>query len=143
MEEEYRKKGLQAIYHIVKNKNNAKKIEKDLYNITLKNLTPNENLKTVYFLNILQISEHNISIPTLIKEGKLNWKHDSLKNMVFEEQEQDEFIRKPFEIEEGVTKCGNCGSERVYTYSLQCRGADEGSTTFATCCKCGSKWTYS
>ena len=30
MEEEYRKKGLQAIYHIVKNKNNDKKIEKDL-----------------------------------------------------------------------------------------------------------------
>ena len=73
----------------------------------------------------------------------MNWDHDVFNELKLEEVEQDNFLIKPFEIEEGVTKCGNCGSERVYTYSLQCRGADEGSTTFATCCKCGSKWTYS
>ena len=144
MEEEYRKNGLEAIYHIIKNKNNSKKIEKDLYSISLKNLRSNENIKTVYFINILQLSQiNNISnITNLIKEEKLNWNRDSIKNMVFEEEEQDEFIIKPFEIEEGVTIC-KCGSKRVYTYSKQCRGADEGSTTFATCLECKSQWTYS
>ena len=141
--EDYRKKGQQAIFHFVKNKNNANKIEKELYNLSLKNLRSNENLETVYFLNILQISEIKPSnIPLILKEGKLNWNHDGIKNMVFEEEEQDNFIIKPFEIEEGVTTC-KCGSKRVYTYSKQCRGGDEGSTTFATCFECKSQWTYS
>ena len=62
--------------------------------------------------------------------------------MINEEIEQDNFIIKPFEIEEGVLQC-KCGSKRVYSYSKQSRSADEPMSTYAQCMSCKSKWVYS
>jgi len=145
---EFRESGIEALRLFIKNENTLKKTEKDLYEVSQQNLRKNENIKTVYLLNILQITKElkNGSklkdISLLIKDGKLNWKRDDMNKMVLEEIEQDNFIIKPFEMEEGVLEC-KCGSKRVYSYSKQCRGGDESSTTFATCLKCKSQWTYS
>ena len=62
--------------------------------------------------------------------------------MIDKEIEQDNFLIKPLEIEEGVLEC-KCGSKRVFSYQKQCRGGDESSTTFAECVACKSKWIYS
>ena len=145
---EFRESGIEALRLFIKNENTLKKTEKDLYEVSQQNLRKNENIKTVYLLNILQITKElkNGSklkdISLLIKNGKLNWKRDDMNKMILEEIEQDNFIIKPFEMEEGVLEC-KCGSKRVYSYSKQCRGGDESSTTFATCLKCKSQWTYS
>ena len=62
--------------------------------------------------------------------------------MIDKEIEQDNFLIKPLEIEEGVLEC-KCGSKRVFSYQKQCRGGDESSTTFAECVACKAKWIYS
>ena len=74
-----------------------------------------------------------------IKTHKVLWKHDSLNDFIKEEEEQDEFIVNPFQIEEGIVEC-RCGSKRV-CYSKQCRSGDEGVTSFHQCLKCKSKWS--
>ena len=75
-----------------------------------------------------------------IKTHKVLWSHDSLNEFIKEEEEQDEFIVNPFQIEEGIVEC-RCGSKRVYSYSKQCRSGDEGVTSFHQCLKCKSKWS--
>jgi DNA-directed RNA polymerase subunit M/transcription elongation factor TFIIS len=39
----------------------------------------------------------------------------------------------------GIHKC-KCGCEKVYSYELQTRSADEGMTLFLQCYDCGRKW---
>jgi DNA-directed RNA polymerase subunit M/transcription elongation factor TFIIS len=75
-----------------------------------------------------------------IKSHKVLWKHESLNDFIKEEEEQDEFIVNPFQIEEGIVEC-RCGSKRVYSYSKQCRSGDEGVTSFHQCLKCKAKWS--
>jgi DNA-directed RNA polymerase subunit M/transcription elongation factor TFIIS len=75
-----------------------------------------------------------------IKTHKVLWRHDSLNEFIKEEEEQDEFIVNPFQIEEGIVEC-RCGSKRVYSYSKQCRSGDEGVTSFHQCLKCKAKWS--
>ena len=72
----------------------------------------------------------------------MNWDHDFFNELKLEETEQDNFLIKPFEIEEGVLEC-KCGSKRVYSYSKQSRSADEPCSTYAQCMSCKSKWVYS
>jgi len=70
------------------------------------------------------------------------WQNNYFNDLIDKEIEQDNFLIKPIEIEEGVLEC-KCGSKRVFSYQKQCRGGDESSTTFAECVACKSKWIYS
>jgi DNA-directed RNA polymerase subunit M/transcription elongation factor TFIIS len=56
-------------------------------------------------------------------------------------EEEDQFLTNPFEIEEGVLEC-KCGSKRTISFQRQTRSADEGSTTFAQCVECGTRWRH-
>ena len=47
--------------------------------------------------------------------------------------EYDQFLVKPFEVEEGVLECNKCGSKKTFSYSKQTRAGDEATTVFATC----------
>ena len=40
----------------------------------------------------------------------------------------------------GLTKCGNCGSDEVYSLLKQTRSSDEGMSTLNECASCGEKW---
>lgn len=80
---------------------------------------------------------------SVMKTNKDPWTHMYYTDIKKYMDEHDSFIINPFEIEEGVTKCNKCGSERVYTYSKQVRSSDEPMTTFAKCFKCKSTWSYS
>lgn len=148
---EYRNKGLNALKTVFNNEKNVTIFEKNIYDISLKNLKKYENIQQVYLYNIFQIIneiKNNKSINlqnllTKIKNGKLYWKHDFFKELIDKEIEQDNFLIKPFEIEEGVLECNKCGSKRVFSYSKQSRSADEPMSTFATCVSCNSKWVYS
>ena len=54
--------------------------------------------------------------------------------------EEQKFLEKPFEVDEGVLECQACGSKRTYSFSKQTRGGDEGTTVFAKCAECGKTW---
>ena len=59
-----------------------------------------------------------------IKKSMIGWDHPDYTDVKHRIEEHDEFIINPFEVEEGVTKCNKCGSERVFTYSKQVRSSD-------------------
>ena len=75
-----------------------------------------------------------------IKTGKVSWDCDEMEEYKHKLQEQDEFLEKPFEIEDGVIECNKCGSKRTYSYTKQTRSGDEATTVFSVCAKCGAKW---
>lgn len=56
------------------------------------------------------------------------------------QQEQDDYISNPPEVEEGVVECHKCGSRRVFSFSIQTRAPDEPMSTKAHCMECKSKW---
>jgi len=107
--------------------------EKKLYN---RYKTPQEYKLALY--NIAGNTDIN-----LINFDKLEWDSNFFEDIKNKLNEQDEFIKNPFEVVDGVCKCGKCDSEKAFTYQLQTRGCDEPMTTFAKCVKCGNKWTYS
>ena len=132
----------------MKNKQNINIIEKNIYEILKINLNDNDDIERLYLYSIYQII-NDISkgfklkdILSFIKNNKLNWNHFYFNDIKNDEIDEDNFIIKPFEIEEGVLTC-KCGSKRVFSYQKQSRGADETATTYAQCSACGNKFIYS
>ena len=146
--EELRSKGKTTLKKNFTKEQNVIIFEKNIYENSLKNLKKYENLEDIYIFNIYQfINDYNINknVQELLKEiknGKIHWKNNYFNDLIDKEIEQDNFLIKPIEIEEGVLEC-KCGSKRVFSYQKQCRGGDESSTTFAECVACKSKWIYS
>jgi DNA-directed RNA polymerase subunit M/transcription elongation factor TFIIS len=67
---------------------------------------------------------------------------ESWKSIIDEKVKKD---RVAFEIRtehtvQGVYKCGRCKNDRITYYQVQTRSADEPTTLFCTCTKCGNKW---
>jgi len=79
-------------------------------------------------------------IQDIIKQKKLGWFHKQYSVYLNQQQEQDDYIKKPYEVEEGVIQC-KCGSSRVFSMPVQTRSADEPTTTFAQCTNCKAKWS--
>lgn len=138
--EELRIRAKTALQTVLKNEQNINIFEKNIYKLSNDN---DEYLYNIYQI-ISDISDGaNLKeLLTRIKENKINWKHPFYDDMKDAEIEQDNFIMNPFEIQEGVIEC-KCGSNRVFSYQKQCRGADETATTFAECAACGNKFVYS
>jgi len=146
---EYRKNGILAISSVLKNRKNILILEKYVYEKTIESLDA-ENVEDNYINNIFQLigdilndgNTNLTKILTDIKNKKIGWNHEIYRETANKINEQDEFIKNPFEVVEGVLEC-KCGSKKVYSYQKQCRGADEPMTTFAQCVKCNAKWRYS
>ena len=137
--EDYRDTGREALKLFLNKEQNINTFEKYINDLSDKNY---------YKLNIYQtICDINCgaklsNVLSKIKEEKIGFRHESFSDYIFEEEEQNNFLIKPFEIEEGVLEC-KCGSKRVYSYSKQSRSADEPMSTYAECMSCKKKWTYS
>lgn len=140
-----RNTGIQVLETVLKIKKNIKVLEKNIDKIS----RTSNNYKETYNNTLYQIIGdiiNEVELKTIlnnIQNNMIGWDHPSFKDVKNRIDEADEFIINPFEVEEGVTKCNKCGSERVFTYQKQTRGADEPMSTFAKCVKCKSQWTYS
>ena len=55
-------------------------------------------------------------------------------------EEEEDFIKNPPLVVEGINKCYKCGSNKTISYSKQTRSADEGTTVFCCCYICNNKW---
>jgi DNA-directed RNA polymerase subunit M/transcription elongation factor TFIIS len=136
--------GIQTLSIIVKNKQNAQLVEKYIYEFSD---TTEEYLnllyETVYFIKNSKekLSETIKTVISNIYEQKISWKHPRYDHYKQQIEEEDQFMTTPFEIEEGVLEC-KCGSKKTISFQRQTRSADEGSTTFAQCVECGSKWRH-
>lgn len=131
--------GKNALKTVLTKEQNVNTLEKYIFDISNGDEKP---YKKILYETIQDISNGN-KIPDIlsnIKNKNVLWKHKSLETFIKEEEEQDEFIINPFQVEEGIVEC-RCGSKRVYSYSKQCRSGDEGITSFHQCLKCKSKWS--
>lgn len=138
----YRLDGKDALGLVVKVEKNLNILEKAIYG---KSGDDENAYKDLVYEAVCEIASGK-KLPAIlesIKGGKNGWNHPDFDETRFRQQEQDEFIINPFEVEEGVLKCGKCGNSRTFSYTKQTRSADEPMTTFATCMTCKHKWTYS
>lgn len=123
------------------------------YELAKKNITEkvNEIEELIYEKsdNTLKIY---LDLVRMVYTGCFNYTFVQLKNMT-----NDYFSSVPFskckkvddkhlnnitcrlEPVSGIHKC-KCGCEKVYSYELQTRSADEGMTLFLQCYDCGRKW---
>lgn len=81
-------------------------------------------------------------IEKVLLPGHVGWKHAMFASFNKIQQEQDDYIMSPFEVEEGVVQCFKCKSYKVFSISNQTRAADEPMTTISKCTKCNNKWTH-
>lgn len=131
--------GKRLLGTVLNKEQNINVIEKNIYEIT----EDDEELYKKILYQTLHDIKQGLKLPDLLKnlkEHKILWKHSSLNKYILEEEEQDEFIINPFQVEEGIVEC-RCGSKRVYSYSKQTRSGDEGITSFHQCLKCKAKWS--
>jgi DNA-directed RNA polymerase subunit M/transcription elongation factor TFIIS len=138
---EQRELGAQALGECVTKPQNVTILEKCVYD-AVKN-SNYEYLTVLYQVigDILAGKRLNDVVKS-VKMGQIGWEHVDYTQHKRELDEQDKFSENPIEIEEGVEKCKNCKSTRVYSYSLQTRSADEGMSTYCNCMQCGAKWTH-
>jgi DNA-directed RNA polymerase subunit M/transcription elongation factor TFIIS len=131
--------GKNALKTVLTKEQNVNTLEKYIFDISNED---EKSYKKILYETIQDISNGNKiqDILSNIKNKNVLWKHKSLETFIKEEEEQDEFIINPFQVEEGIIEC-RCGSKRVYSYSKQCRSGDEGITSFHQCLKCKSKWS--
>ncbi|KAF2838882.1 DNA-directed RNA polymeras-like protein I subunit [Patellaria atrata CBS 101060] len=64
--------------------------------------------------------------------SSLRTKRSEVQTLTEEDVQRDSIIEYP---------CERCGQKEVRFYTQQLRSADEGTTVFYTCTKCGHKWT--
>lgn len=134
-----REQGINTLLQVLSVKKNVDIIEKNIYEISKND---NNLYISIIYQVVNDITYSKLKLSTIldnIKKNKYSWNHDCFKEMILEEEEQDEFITNPFEVVEGIIQC-NCGSKRVYSYSKQTRSNDEAATTFSQCLSCKQKW---
>lgn len=147
---ELRENTRKAFNMYIKLESNINKLEKLVYKASIKQnniLDYYQNLS--YEICILLDKKTKLfEIENMINNKKLYWGHstfDEISNLI---KEQNDFIKNPFEVEEGIFQCKAfdvktqkiCGSRRVYSYAKQDRSSDEGTSVYAQCMKCGCKW---
>lgn len=71
----------------------------------------------------------------------IGWKHPMFHEIKCRQEEQDDYILNPYEVEEGVIECIKCKGRRVFSTTIQTRAADEPMTTIAHCVACKTKWS--
>lgn len=138
--------GKQVIQTVVSKPSNVQLVEKYIYNHTKGDTDAYMNLlyESMLYLSPTGAKTSTTTLKSLIVElfnERVEWNHAVYADYRHKIEEEDNFALNPFEIEEGVLEC-KCGSKRTISYQRQTRSADEGSTTFAQCVECGTKWRH-
>ena len=96
MEEiDLRERGINSLRILLNKEQNIKIIEKNIYD-----LSKNYLLDLYETINDINIGTKLNNILHDIKNSKIGWKHNSFKDLIFEEEEQNNFIIQPFEVYE-------------------------------------------
>jgi len=123
---------------VLDKKQNIEILKKNLLKL---NLSETELKRALY--QIAGDIINNVDLKTIlsnIKENRVLWDHNYYKDIRERMIENDEYLEKPFEVVEGVVMCKKCGSMKTFSYSVQVRSADEGSSTISKCAICNTSW---
>jgi DNA-directed RNA polymerase subunit M/transcription elongation factor TFIIS len=139
--DDYRNIALKALHTLnLPNSDDYTNIENLLYKIS----TQHNYIDNIYQVinDFYKYNDVN-KIINLINENKLCRNNTDFYNYMLEENEQNNFLITPFQIEEGIAECNKCGSKKVFSYQKQSRSCDEPSSTYSQCVVCKNKWVYS
>ncbi len=99
------------------------------------------------YLEILYQVSHMFSRGQKIKEvmselraGRFGYDHRAYDDCRKKQEEYDEYLDNPFQVEQGIMRCVKCRSERTMSYLRQDRAADEGTSVYSQCLDCKHKW---
>jgi DNA-directed RNA polymerase subunit M/transcription elongation factor TFIIS len=134
----YRNNGIKILSKILKNEKNIEILDKCIFHYSDNR---EEYLRISY--EVVEMINQKVKLKIIInkiKTKQIGIFSDDFKDIKQKIDEEESFIIKPFEIEEGVLECGKCGSKKTYSYTKQTRSGDESTTVFAVCCNCNNKW---
>ena len=135
-----REKGREVLETVLKHKQNIDLVEKYVFTISK---DEEEYAKYLYEIcNSLKSGKTIKDIMIEFKKGIIGWNSSSFYDFKKIQEEKDNFITKPFDVEEGVNTCNKCGSKKTYSYTKQVRSSDEGTTVFCICVMCKNKWRF-
>ena len=106
----------------------------------------------IYEHNTINIEQYNEMVRT-VSYNCNSLVFNELKNLVIKDYFKSAIFDKSRESDDkklnniscrlepmsGIHKC-KCGCDKVYSYELQTRSADEGMSVFLQCYECGKKW---
>lgn len=72
----------------------------------------------------------------ILKKRQFMFSHEHFTDIHNLVKEQEEFLNKPVQVEDGVIECHKCHSHKTFSYAKQTRASDEGTTVFVTCANC-------
>ena len=134
----YRQNGKKALNIFIKNKNRCRQIENSIH----ENCQNQEDYKLIIqeVINLFR-SDNNIDfIQKKILNKDYLFNTNEYKNFKKKLEEMDNFLMKPFEVDEGVLTCNKCNSNKTFSYTKQTRSGDESTTVFVVCSNCNAKW---
>jgi len=123
--------------------NNSKIFEKNIYKISKSCEISYEDILYQCIGMILQMEKSLKTQLKDIKKGNIGWKSPIFNSVAERIEEFDLYLETPFEVTEGVTQCGKCGSWKTYSVQKQHRSSDEPMTTYSKCVVCSNQWSYS
>ena len=135
---DYRNKGLLALNIVFKNKNNIKKLENLIHD-----LSTSQDDYSLIILEIIDYKRNKLTTKQIyekLKNNNIQFNTEEFFNYQKEIDELDDFLNNPFEVDEGVLTCNKCSSNKTYSYTKQTRGGDESTTVFAMCSNCQARW---
>lgn len=134
----YRNNGISVLSKYLSNQKNIEILDKCVFYYCSNR---DEYLSNIY--EIVEMICDKVRLKDIIfrvKNKMIGINSDDFRDVQYKIKEEESFIIKPFEIEEGVLECGKCGSKKTYSYTKQTRSGDESTTVFAICCKCNNSW---
>ncbi len=135
---EIRKKGCKVLSSLIAKENNVKTAEKLIFDYCGGD---EKRYNHILFQVMGNISKQNpMYAYKVLKEGKVEWRDDVYEKIAQKMVEMNEFLVKPFSINEGIIKCKNCGSYKTFCSQMQTRSGDEQLTLFVRCTQCGKHW---
>lgn len=151
--EDVRVPSTQFLEKLLKNKTNAERLEKSVFNHVVR-FFKKENIKLTLkspefrhkyshqIFSIMSLSKSKMTfleIKTKFDEDLDHFSRGTYKNEKINDEKKLRLITHVSEPVSGIHKC-KCGCDKVYSYELQIRSGDEGMTVFLQCSSCGKKW---
>jgi DNA-directed RNA polymerase subunit M/transcription elongation factor TFIIS len=150
--EDIRVPSIKFLEKLLKNKTNAERLERSVYNhiirffktkdikLTLKSKEFRQSYsKEIYSIMSLLKSMSFLQVKACFDNDVEYFSRGSFKNEKIQDEKKLKLITHVSEPVAGIHKC-KCGCDKVYSYELQLRSGDEGMTVFLQCSSCGRKW---
>ncbi|ABF82085.1 hypothetical protein MIV055R [Invertebrate iridescent virus 3] len=120
--------------------------EKNINHILKKTAGPDQMVQIYQILTTIENPSHSEQdnfrrAVTMVKQNQLGWGHPIFQPEQQKISEENDFITCPYEVSEGVLRCGKCDCTKILWFSKQTRSMDEPTTIFASCSNCKTRWT--